>query len=151
MDTILTREGFEKLSRELVELSHNRRQEIAKMFSEFMNELDDEDGMEIDLVRSEQAFVEGRIQTLRTILAQAKILDKTEKSNIVEVGSLVTVKENGELCKYLIVDPIEANQLEQKISFRSPIGKAIINKTIGDALEIQTPDGKIHLEIIDIQ
>ena len=99
METILTREGFEKLSRELVELSHNRRQEIAKMFSEFMNELDDEDGMEIDLVRSEQAFVEGRIQTLRTILAQAKILDKTEKSNIVEVGSLVTVKENGELCK----------------------------------------------------
>lgn len=151
METILTREGFEKLSRELVELSHNRRQEIAKMFSEFMNELDDEDGMEIDLVRSEQAFVEGRIQTLRTILAQAKILDKTEKSNIVEIGSLVTVKENGELCKYLIVDPIEANPMEQKISFRSPIGKAIINKTIGDALEIQTPDGKIHLEIIDIQ
>ncbi len=90
MVTKLTREGFEQLEQELNELSNIRRKEIAKKLHETMNYNDFEDITELDMVRTEQAFVEGRILTLQSILASAQILEKPESTDVVDLGTWVT-------------------------------------------------------------
>ena len=104
----------------------------------------------VDMIRSEQAFVEGRILELRSILSAAEIVEKTDVSETIDVGSYVTLKENEQLITYLIVNPVEANPDENKISFKSPIGKALFQKKAGETVIVKTPDGEISLEIISI-
>ena len=109
MITRLTREGFEQLEQELNELSNIRRKEIAEKLRETIDNHDYEDITELDMVRTEQAFVEGRILTLQSILASAQILEKPEATDRVDVGTWVTIKEADETFEYLLVNPAEAN------------------------------------------
>jgi transcription elongation factor GreA len=150
MVTKLTREGFEQLEQELYELSNIRRKEIAEKLRETIDSHDYEDITELDMVRTEQAFVEGRILALQSILASAQILEKPEATDVVDLGSWVTIKEGDETFEYLLVNPAEANPVENKISFQSPIGKAIMNKKVGDVVKVRTPDGETQLEVIKI-
>ncbi|MAT40872.1 MAG: transcription elongation factor GreA [Anaerolineaceae bacterium] len=150
MVTKLTREGFEQLEQELYELSNIRRKEIAEKLRETIDNHDYEDITELDMVRTEQAFVEGRILTLQSILASAQILEKPVTTDVVDLGSWVTIKEGSETFEYLLVNPAEANPAENKISFQSPIGKAIMNKKVGDVVKVRTPDGETQLEVIKI-
>lgn len=150
MITRLTQEGYKKLENELNELSNVRRKEIAQQLHEAMEDVDFEDSSELDMIRSEQAFVEGRILELRSILASAEIVEKSEALDKIDVGSLVTLREGKETTTYLIVNPVEANPEEFKISFKSPIGKALFQKEVGEVVKVKTPDGEITLEIISI-
>ena len=108
---------------------------------------------EYEAAKNEQAFVEGRIQELEVLLATARVIenDKKKKADAVQVGSTVTIQENGsDKETYTIVGAAEANPREGKISNESPMGKALLNQRAGDEVKIETPDGSYTIRIVKI-
>jgi len=108
---------------------------------------------EYEAAKNEQAFVEGRIQELEMLLATARVIedDKKKKADIVQVGSSVTIQEEGyDEETYTIVGAAEANPRDGKISNESPIGKAILGRRAGEEAQVETPDGAFKVRIIKI-
>ncbi len=152
MTTRLTPEGYEKLKNELDDMIENSRPEVAKKLKEASEGKDFEDNPELETVRMEQAFVEGRIQELSTLLASAEILKDTHTFDKAELGAFVKLKfEDNTAEEYRLVNPAEANPMEGKVSVQSPIGKAISGKTCGDRVTVHAPDGSFEVEIISIE
>ena len=151
--TFLTKEGFEKLQEELDYLRTAKRQEVADRLHEAMEGGELIENAEYEAAKNEQAFVEGRIQELEMLLATARVIedDKKKKADAVQVGSTVTIQENGsEEETYTIVGAAEANPREGKISNESPMGRAILSHRAGDEVQIDTPDGSYTVRIVKI-
>src|SRR5512139_3393098 len=125
--TFLTREGFQKLQEELDYLRHVKREEVAKRLHEAMEGGELIEDAEYEAAKNEQAFVEGRIQELQDLLANARVIEETTKSDTVQVGSKVTVQEDGNSPEsYMIVGPAEASPRDGRISNESPLGRALM-------------------------
>jgi transcription elongation factor GreA len=152
--TFLTKEGYEKLADELEQLRTVKRQEVANRLHEAMEGGELIENAEYEAAKNEQAFVEGRIQELEMILASARIIeekDKKEKSGIIQVGSTITISEDGgDPEKYVIVGAAEANPREGKISNESPIGKAVLNHRAGEEVSVEAPGGTFKVRIIKV-
>jgi len=152
--TFLTKEGFEKLQDELDYLRTAKRQEVADRLHEAMEGGELIENAEYEAAKNEQAFVEGRIQELEILLATARVIedDKKRRIDTIQVGSTVTIREDGldEEETYTIVGAAEANPREGKISNESPMGKAILSHRAGDDVQIETPDGSYTVRIIKI-
>jgi transcription elongation factor GreA len=147
----ITLETFKKLKEELEYLKKEKRREIARILKHTASFGDLSENFAYQQAKEEQAFVEGRIRELESILSEAEILQNNESKTIVDVGSVVTLTSNGKEEKFQIVDPEEANPKERKISLKSPLGQALINKKVGDTVEIQTLNGKIKYKILKIE
>jgi transcription elongation factor GreA len=149
----LTKEGFEKLQDELDYLRTAKRQEVADRLHEAMEGGELIENAEYEAAKNEQAFVEGRIQELEILLATARVIeeDKRRKVDTIQVGSTVTIQEDGyEEETYTIVGAAEANPRQGKISNESPIGKAILNHRPGEEVQVETPDGAYSVRIVKI-
>lgn len=149
----LTKEGFEKLQDELDYLRTVKRQEVADRLHEAMEGGELIENAEYEAAKNEQAFVEGRIQELEILLATARVIedDKRRKADVIQVGSTVTIQEDGyEEETYTIVGAAEANPRDGKISNESPIGKAILNHRAGEDVQVETPDGSYSVRIVKI-
>jgi transcription elongation factor GreA len=149
----LTKEGFEKLQDELDYLRTAKRQEVADRLHEAMEGGELIENAEYEAAKNEQAFVEGRIQELEILLATARLIDedKRRKVDTIQVGSTVTIQEDGyEEETYTIVGAAEANPREGKISNESPIGKAILSHRPGEEVQVETPDGAYSVRIVKI-
>ena len=149
----LTKEGFEKLQDELDYLRTVKRQEVADRLHEAMEGGELIENAEYEAAKNEQAFVEGRIQELEILLATARVIeeDKRRKVDTIQVGSTVTIQEDGyEEETYTIVGAAEANPRDGKISNESPIGKAILNHRVGEEVQVETPDGSYAVRIVKI-
>ncbi len=148
----LTPEGYAKLQTELDDLVLNSRPEVAKKLKEASEGKDFEDNPELEAVRMEQSFVEGRIQELSILLAAAEILKETHVFETAELGARVTLKfDDGSEESYRLVNPAEANPMEGKISIQSPIGKAIAGKKAGEKATAHAPDGNFCVEVVNIE
>ena len=151
--TFLTKEGFEKLQDELDYLRTAKRQEVADRLHEAMEGGELIENAEYEAAKNEQAFVEGRIQELEMLLATARVIeeDKKRKADAIQVGSTVTIKEDGlDEETYTIVGAAEANPREGKISNESPMGKALLNHRVGEEVQVETPDGSYTVRIVKI-
>jgi len=151
--TFLTKEGFEKLQDELDYLRKVKRQEVADRLHEAMEGGELIENAEYEAAKNEQAFVEGRIQELETLLATARVIenDKKKKGEAIQVGSTVTIQENGsEEETYTIVGAAEANPREGKISNESPMGRALLTHRAGDEVQVETPDGSYTIRVVKI-
>ena len=151
--TFLTKEGFEKLQDELEYLRTVKRQEVADRLHEAMEGGELIENAEYEAAKNEQAFVEGRIQELEMLLATARVIEdgKGRKADSVQVGSTVTIQEDGyEEETYTIVGAAEADPRDGKISNESPIGKAILGHRAGDDVQVEAPDGSYKVRIIKI-
>ena len=149
----LTKEGFEKLQDELDYLRTIKRQEVADRLHEAMEGGELIENAEYEAAKNEQAFVEGRIQELEVLLATARVIedDKKRKVDTIQVGSTVTIQEDGyEEETYTIVGAAEANPRDGKISNESPIGKAILNHRAGEEVQVEAPDGSYSVRIVKI-
>ncbi len=152
MVTRLTPEGFAKLKSELDELINVNRPEVAKKLKEAAEGKDFEDNPELEAVRMEQSFVEGRILELRSILATAEVMKESREFDTAELGATVTIKDNeNSIDRYRLVSPAEANPMEGKISVQSPLGKAIAGKKSGETVVVNAPDGIFSVEILSIE
>ena len=106
---------------------------------------------EYTAAKEELALVEGRIQEINNVLSNAEVTLMYKAGNKIEIGSTVTVDINGQKDTFQIVGEFEADPMNKKLSQNSPIGQALINKKIGDLVEINIPAGKIQYKIIEIK
>lgn len=149
----LTQEGIEALEKRLDYLMKVRRMEVAERLHLAL-----EDGGELtenteyEEAKNEQAFVEGEIARIDRILRHARVIETTDSTDEVQIGSLVRVLEKGtdDVEEYRLVGPAEANPREGKISFESPLGKALLGSKVGDKVKINAPDGDITFIIKEI-
>lgn len=148
----LTREGYEKLHKELDFLRTDKRREIAERLQEAAEDGELIENAEYEDAKNEQAFVEGRIRELESLLANAHVIDETkQKFDQVQVGCRVTIKEgrrNPE--KYFLVGSVEADPRNGRISNESPLGKALLNHKAGDKVKVEAPGGAFTVKIIKI-
>ena len=152
--TFLTREGFQKLQEELEHLRTVKRQEVADRLHEAMEGGELIENAEYESAKNEQAFVEGRIQELDTILATARIIEENGKSKegLIQIGSTITIEENDAKAEtYTIVGAAEANPREGKISNESPIGKAAIGHKAGETVQVEAPGGHFKVKIVKVK
>ena len=153
--TMLTEEGLKKLEEELEYLHNVKRKEIAEKIKVARSYGDLSENSEYDEAKNEQAIMEARITTIESILKTAVIIDESNTSNEhVHLTSLVTVEmvRTGKQVQYRIVGSgsNEANPKEGKISDESPIGMALMEKSVGDIVEVETPGGIVELKVLEI-
>lgn len=150
--TYLTKEGLQKLQEELVQLKGPRRAELAQRLRFAIEQGDISENADYSAAKEEQAFVEGRIIELESVLANVKLIDDIEhEKGVVNIGSTVTIQEGDEEPEeYRIVGTQEANPFENRISFKSPIGAAVYKKKVGDVVSVAIPAGKIQIKIVKI-
>lgn len=152
MLTRLTPEGYAKLKSELDELLNVNRPEVAKKLKEAAEGKDFEDNPELEAVRMEQSFVEGRILELNSLLATAEVMQMSHEFDTAELGATVSIKyEDDVVDRYRLVNPAEANPMDGKISVQSPLGKAIAGKKSGEKVTVNAPDGTFTVEIVSIE
>jgi len=150
--TFLTREGYEKLEQELNHLRTIRRQEVAQRLHQALAEGDILENAELEDARNEQAFVEGRVLTLETMLGNAVIIEEGGPRETVGLGSRVTVVEgDGPPETYHVVGSAEADPTKGLISNESPLGRAMMGRKIGEQAVVNAPDGVLVFEIVGIQ
>lgn len=153
---ILTKEGLSAIQEELRLLKEVRRVEVAEKLKEAISYGDLSENSEYDDARNEQAQIEIKIVELEDILKNHEIVDEkkaAKKQSGVIVGSAVTIKssETGKQEVYKIVGTTESDILENKISNESPIGKALIGKSVGDKISGPSGSGTFEFEIVDIK
>jgi transcription elongation factor GreA len=152
-DVLLTPEGLDKLKKEIEYLSNEKRREVAERIKEAREFGDISENSEYDDAKNEQAMLEARIATLEDKLRSASVIDASElDSNVVRVGSVVNVKDDGgKSLQYTIVGSTEADPSQNRLSNESPVGKALLGRKNGDSVKVQLPNGKTReLEITKI-
>jgi transcription elongation factor GreA len=148
----LSPEKFEELKNELNTLKTVRRKEVAESL-EYARSLGDlSENAEYQEARELQSAIEERIAKLEEVLQNAEIVSHT-KSDLVSLGSKVTIqkKDEKDTHKYELVGSEEANMMERKISYMSPLGEAMMGKKKGDEFTFETPNGKQQYKIISIE
>jgi transcription elongation factor GreA len=152
--TYLTPEGYKKLEDELEFLRTVRRKEIADRLREAMegDDLGLDPDAEFEAAKNDQAFLEGRIKELDFVLASARVIDEHEHSDTVQVGSHVTVQEEGsEPEDFIVVGAAEADPRQGRISNVSPLGKALIDHKSGDVVTVDAPGGTFTIHILSLR
>ena len=151
----VTVEGLEKLKLELNQLKNVKRPQIVAAIAEARSHGDLKENAEYHAAKEQQAQMESRVIEINDIIARANVIDikKIENNGNVIFGSTVTVKDV-EIKKkktYKIVGKDEADISQNLIYFKSPIGKALIGKSLEDMVVVETPSGKKTFEVLDIQ
>ena len=148
---MLTQEGLAKLESELDKLLSVRRQEVAGKIKRAREMGGTENNAEYDDAKNEQAFVEGRILTLENIVKNAVVIESPGLPGVVELGNKVLIQnQDGKIEQFTIVGSAEANPVDGKISNESPVGQALLDRKVGDEVEVPTPAGMLKLTIIEV-
>lgn len=147
----LTEAGLEDLKQELEYLKKERRPEVINSLKEARALGDLSENAEYDAARAAQAEVEGKIKEIEAMLENVVVISG-EKTDTVSIGSSVKIKyvEDGDIEEYSIVGSQEADPFQNKISNESPIAKAIIGAQVGSIVDVDSPNGKYSVEIIEI-
>ncbi len=149
-----TKAGFMAMQEELRELKTVIRPEIIKAIAEAREHGDLKENAEYHAARERQSFTEGRIQELEYKIANADVIDVAELSgDTVKFGATVKLidEETEEEITYQIVGDDEADLAQGKLSYSAPISRAIMGKSVGDSVEVQTPKGLRYYEILLVE
>lgn len=148
----LTKDGLTKLQHELDELITVRRAEVAQRIHDEKELVGAQNAPEYEDARSEQAFVEGRIQEIELMLQNAVMIDDKKRDHQkISLGSKVEVKDHkGKKVTYTIVGVAEADPKVGKISNESPVGTAMLGKKVGDKIDIKAPAGHMTWTVVKI-
>lgn len=150
----MTVTGKKKLEEELEFLKTVKRKEVVERIKIARSYGDLSENSEYDSAKEDQAFVEGKISSLESMIRNAVIITEDEMNNDeVQLGKTVTFKElpDGDEETYTIVGSAEANPIEGLISNDSPIAKGLIGRSKGDEVKIITPGGEMSVVIVEIK
>lgn len=147
---VLTKEGLEELKKEYEELVNVKRPQAVQRLSDARDLGDLSENSEYAAAKQDLAFMDGRIAELEEILNSAKVITSHSRRNV-SVGSKVTVHIRGRKEVFTVVGEWEADPSQKKISHESPLGKALIGKSVGEEVEVDAPAGKIKYKIIAIE
>ena len=152
--TLLTEQGYIDLKQELENLINVKRPENIKAIKDARALGDLSENAEYDAARNEQAEIEGRIQQLEKLLEHVEIISEDAKSNgKVNIGNTVAIKyvdDPDDIEEYKIVGSQEADPFACKISNESPIARALMNRKVGDIVDVESPNGVYQIEITAI-
>ena len=146
----LTKQGYENLQKEYEQLTKVKRAHAVQRLHDARAMGDLSENSEYSAAKEELAFIEGRIQEIEELLKNVEIVQNNSHGNRITLGNHVTVQVNNQTELLQIVGEFEADPLNKKLSSLSPIGKALINKQVGEEVEIQVPDGKLKYKILEI-
>ncbi|HKY73740.1 MAG TPA: transcription elongation factor GreA [Patescibacteria group bacterium] len=147
----LTQEGYDEIVAELKLLKDEKLPTAIQRVATARSFGDLSENAEYHSSREDLSFIEGRVSELEAIVTNAKIIKNGKKSQgMIDLGSKVTVKVGREKHIYHIVGEWEANPLEKKISHQSPLGKALLGKAKGDAVEITVPAGTLKYVVVSV-
>src|SRR3989339_9544 len=149
--TQLTQKGFDDLKIEHEDLLKNKKPKAIERLSKARSMGDLSENSEYTAAKEELAFVEGRVREIEEILNNAQVIENNHVGNLVQVGSSVTVQTDGKSELFQIVGEFEADPMNKKLSQNSPIGQALINKKMGDLIEVTIPAGKVQYKIVEIK
>lgn len=146
----LTPEGLEKLKKELEHLEKVERKEIVEKIRDSAAHGDLKENAGYHAAKENQSFIEGRIIQLKEIISQAKVAGKKEGGGV-QIGSVVSLESEDGKEKFQVVEPEEADILSGKISHKSSLGEALLDKKKGDTVEFKTPDGVKKYKILGVE
>jgi len=146
----VTAEGLAKIKSELEELKNNKRPQVVERLALARSQGDLSENNEYASAREELAFVDGRIEELEDVIANACISDTPKIDGCVCVGCKVKVRIDGTEAVYEIVGEFEANPAMKKVSSNSPLGKALLGKKPGEEVTFEAPAGRVVYTIVDI-
>ncbi len=149
----MSQEGYDKLRAELEHMKTKGREEMSQAIAEARDKGDLSENAEYDAAKDAQGYLEMRINEMEKVMANARILDKSQlDGSKVTVMSTVKIKNkrNNKEVTYTLVSEAEANLKEKKISVTSPIGSGLLGKAVGEIAQVSTPAGTIDFEIMDI-
>lgn len=149
----MTEEGLAQLEEELNKLKTIKRKEVVERIKIARGFGDLSENSEYEAAREEQAFIEGRVQKIEHMLQNAEMIDVGDMTDgEITIGRTVIFKElpDGIEEEYKIVGAAEADPFEGKISNDSPIAIALIGRTAGEKVSIETPGGEINVEILNV-
>ena len=147
----ITQENKEALEAELHELTGPKRREIVTAIEHAKALGDLSENAEYHIAREEQGKLEERIAQIEHVLKHAEVV-KRSSSGVINIGSIVVVKRSGETNTrtFTIVGSEETDMLSGKISYKSPIGKALYMKKSGETIVVATPKGEAEYEIVSV-
>ncbi|MEY3239826.1 MAG: hypothetical protein RIR11_1264 [Bacteroidota bacterium] len=151
--TYLTQGGYDRIKAELEELKTNGRMEAAHAIAEARAQGDLSENAEYDAAKEHQGLLELKISELETVMANARVIDESHlDTSKVSILSNVTIKnlKTGVQITYKLVSESEADSKLKKISVSSPIGAGLLGKTKGDIAKVQTPNGIMEFEVVEI-
>lgn len=149
----MTVSGKQKLEDELEFLKTVKRKEVVERIKIARSYGDLSENSEYDSAKEDQAFIEGKISSLESMIRNSVIISEDSRTEEAQLGSTVTFKEipDGEVETYTIVGSAEADPFEGLISNDSPIAKGILGKKKGDLVKIVTPGGEMQVEITEVK
>ena len=151
---LLTYAGLKKLEEELHDLKVVKRKEVAGKIKEAREQGDLSENAEYDAAKDEQRDIEARIEEIEKILKNVEIVVEDEvDSDKINVGCKVSLYDYDfdEEVEWKIVGSTEANSLEGKISNESPVGSALMGKSVGEEVEVETPAGIMKYKVLGIE
>ena len=149
--TFLTREGLKKLEEELTFLRTVRRAQVAERLHNAQEDGELIENAEYEDAKNEQAFLEGKILTLESMLSSAVIIENDGPEGVVNLGSQITIKETGGKPEtYMLVGAAEANPKDGRISNESPLGKALLGRKVGDEIKVNAPSGTLSFRVVSV-
>lgn len=152
-EIVLTLQGRHRIESELDKLVKVDRHEVADRIRDAVGFGDLSENAEYEAAKNAQAFVEGRILDLKRILSNARVLSEDEVStDRVSLGAMVTVRDldYGDEWTLTLVSPYEADPDKDRISDHAPVGRALVGHRVGETVEVKTPGGVTHYEIVQI-
>ena len=153
-EVFLTLDGLTKLEKELDLLKTVRRREVAERIKQALEFGDIMENSEYEDAKNEQGFIESRILQIENILRNARVLDIGEvKTDTVSLGTKVLLEdvESGEELEYAIVGSAEADPDSARISDESPVGRALMGRTVGAVVAVEVPMGSLRYKIKEIR
>lgn len=150
--TYLTKEGIARLKMELEQLKGAKRQDLAKRLRAAIQMGDLSENADYHKAKEDQAFLEGRIQEIEYLLRNAVLIEKDASRETVGLGNHVTIQEGVSSPEtYHLVGAKEADPRNGKISNESPIGRALVDRRVGEIVEVPTPGGARKIKILKIE
>ncbi|GIV08412.1 MAG: transcription elongation factor GreA [Fimbriimonadales bacterium] len=153
-EILITPEGYERLKHELEELKTVKRREIVERIRAARALGDLSENFDYQDAKRQQAFLEGRIKDLETVLSRAKVVPRPDNAaESVHLGSVVTLQdmETGKERTIKIVGSFEADPLQDLISILSPLGESLLGKATNEEVVVNTPKGEVRYRIVRIE
>ena len=150
----MTASGFTALEAEIKHLKQVERPAVIKAISEARAHGDLSENAEYHSAKERQSFIEGRVLELEDKLSRAQVIDVSKLSGkVVKFGATVTLvdEDTDQKSKYQIVGDLEADFAKGRISISSPLARALLGKTSGDTVEVNTPSGGRSYEVLKVE
>lgn len=148
--TYLSPAGLARLEAELAELRDVQRPAVVARIKAARELGDLRENADYEAARREQSFIEGRIQAVEALLRAAHVVDQATVHEVI-VGSVVVLEQDGDVHEYTIVGSSEANVTEGRISYVSPLGRALMGRRAGDEVVVKAPAGDRHYRVSEVR